>query len=80
MDQGLEHGLTQCGFNTASDRNKFVNQSELVTLQDFILFENDDLSKIASQLCKRNPAYTRLNVTQAQVKKLYGLCLWVKDK
>ena len=64
MDPGLEHGLTQFGFNTAFERSKFGNQSRLATLQDFILFENDDLDKIASQLSRRNPASIRLNVKQ----------------
>ena len=51
----------------------------MTVLSDFVLFEESDLNKIASQLAKRQTAPQRLNLTQIQIKKLYGLVLWVKD-
>ena len=79
MDVGLRHCLNECGLTTDAQRNKFTNQSGVTVLSDFVLFEESDLNKIASQLAKRPPAQ-RLNLTQIQIKKLYGLVLWVKDK
>lgn len=78
MDAGLRHCLNECGLNTDAKRNKFVNQAGVSVLPDFILFEESDLNRIASQLAKR-PAAQRLDLTQIQIKKLYGLVLWVKD-
>ena len=79
MDVGLRHCLSECGLTTDAQRNKFTNQSGVTILSDFLLFEESDLNKTASQLAKRPPTQ-RLNLTQIQIKKLYGLVLWVKDK
>lgn len=78
MDAGLRHCLNECGLTTDAKRNKFINQAGVSVLPDFILFEESDLNRIASQLAKR-PAAQRLDLTQIQIKKLYGLVLWVKD-
>ena len=78
MDVGLRHCLNECGLTTDAKRNKFIGQSGVSVLSDFILFEESDLNRIASQLAKR-PTAQRLDLTQIQIKKLYGLVLWVKD-
>ena len=80
MDRGLAFALSLCGLSTASQRTRFVNQSGLSKLSDFLLFEAEDLNKVVSQLSKRQNDSERLRVTQLQVKKLIGVGLWVRDK
>ena len=74
MDAGLRDCLNECGLTTDAKRNKFINQAGVSVLPDFILFEESDLNRIASQLAKR-PTAQRLDLTQIQIKKLYGLVL-----
>ena len=80
MGRGLFFALSLCGLSTASQRTRFVNQSGLNKLSDFLLFEAEDLNKVISQLSKRQNESERLRVTQLQVKKLIGVDLWVRDK
>ena len=80
MDRGLAFALSLCGLSTASQRTRFVNQSGLSKLSDFLLFEAKDLNKVVSQLSKIQNDSERLRVTQLQVKKLIGVGLWVRDK
>lgn len=49
MDPGIEHCLNQCDLTTEAQRNKFVSQFGISTIQDFILFDENDLNKITSQ-------------------------------
>ena len=60
MDRCLGFALNLCGWLTASQRTRFVNQSGLNKLADFFLFEAEDLNKDISQLSKKKEWFRKV--------------------
>ena len=63
MDPGLRFALEICGYTSDTSRGTFLSQAGLSQLSDFVLLEESDLNKIASQVGKRTAVTERVRIT-----------------
>ena len=76
----IEHVLTVCGFPTAQERLRVQQSAGFQVIHHLTLFENENVSKLASAMAKLPINQGRLYVNQIQVIKLQAACEWLRDQ